>query len=148
MSSGLSWADLFIEDPSVDFVRIFSCWPQHAFGRVRPIGLSVFGDCYFEREDGTVHVLDPLEGAIRQVAPSVAEFSQLTNAPQWQDQNLMPELVASLMSRGVPRSASQVFGFAPHPAFTGKLRADQAIPLDPVVWHSICSQVAAGESQQ
>ena len=140
----LSWSDLFIEDPSVDFGRIFSCWPQHELGRVRPIGLSAFGDCYFEREDGSVLVLDPLEGAIRQVAPSVAEFQQLMNSPQWQAQNLMPSLVAALLSRGLARGATQVFGFAPHPAFTGKLSAEHAMPLDAVVWHSICSEVAAG----
>lgn len=148
MSNNLTWNDLFIQHPSLEFEKIFSCWPQFSFGRIRPIGLSAFGDCYFEHEDGSVHVLDPLEGNIRQVAASQAEFGLCMNSPEWQDKNLMPELVALLNSRGVTKGANQVFGFAPHPAFTGKINPEQAMPLDAVVWHSISGQVFAKSSVQ
>ena len=143
MNRTLSWADLFIEDPMVDFARIFACWPQYNFSLIRPIGLSVFGDCYFETDDGTVHVLDPIERNIREVAPSTTDFAPLMNSAQWQDANLMPAVVAAILSQGISRGAVQVFGFAPHPAITGRIVSEQAIALDAVVWHSICSQIKA-----
>jgi len=70
------------------------------------------------------------------------------NSPEWQESNLMPELVALLISRGVTKGPNQVFGFAPHPAFTGKINPAQAMPLDAVVWHSICGQVFDKSSAQ
>lgn len=82
MNDKISWGDLFITEPSLDYVKIFSCWPQFSVWKVRPIGMSAFGDCYFERDDGSVHVLDPIAGEIRFVANSVDDFSKFMNTHQ------------------------------------------------------------------
>jgi hypothetical protein len=143
MTPKLTWADLFLSGPEIDFSQLLSCWPQHSFGRIRPIGLSAFGDCYFECSDGSVCVLDTLDGNVRAVAKSFFEFSSLMNSPQWQEENLLSLLVSELHARGISRGSGQVFGFAPHPAFVGKIDLDRVMPLDAYVWHSICAQTFA-----
>src|SRR5262245_26522760 len=80
----LTWDDLFIQDAQIDFERIFSCWPQLT-GKVRPIGLSAFGDLFFERPDETVWMLDTFSGEVRRVAASQVEFSKLMNSQHWQE---------------------------------------------------------------
>ena len=146
--NGLQWDDLFQGPAQIDFQRLYSCWPHLQFGRVRPIGMNAFGDCYFEQENGSVHVLDTLEGGIRLVTASVGEFNLCMNTPQWREQNLLASFIANLHAKGISRQPSQVFGFAPHPAFTGKLNPEHVQVLSPYVWHSICGQVFASQNAQ
>lgn len=137
----LSWDDLFSQDPSIDFQRIFSLWPRLNVGRARPIGMSSLGACFFERPDGAVHVLDPLLGEIAQAVSSAADFGKSMNSPAWQDRFLRPSVVREVVARGLTREPSQVFGFAPHPRFGGgSLDPRRAVVLDAVVWHSIAAQ--------
>lgn len=137
----LTWADLFHEGSEVDFPSLFAQWPGLIEGPIQPIGMSAFGDLYFRRPDGTVHVLDLLEGGIRQVAASDADFRANMNSRAWQDANLMPEVVALLRERGLQPGPGQVYGFAPHPALVGKLDFKTAVVLDAVVWHTLCRQI-------
>ena len=136
----LSWSDIFLDGPEFDFQHVLAQWSPLVEGQLQPIGMSAFGDLYFLRPDGTVHVLDVLEGAVRQVAESQAEFGTSMNSREWQDANLMPDVVWQLQQRGLIRGNGQVFGFAPHPAFVGKIAPETAMALEAVVWHSICSQ--------
>ncbi|OZB46426.1 MAG: hypothetical protein B7X60_08755 [Polynucleobacter sp. 39-45-136] len=130
-----------MQEPELDFQHVLEQWSPLISGPVKPIGMSAFGDIYFLRPDGTVHVLDVLEGAVRHVAESETAFGAYMNSQEWLDANLMPEVVWQLHRRGLVRSPGQVFGFAPHPAFVGKIAPETAMVLDAVVWHSICSQL-------
>ena len=38
----LTWDDLFIQDPAIDFRSILACWPEDR-GNILPIGLLPFG---------------------------------------------------------------------------------------------------------
>jgi len=64
----LTWADLFIEEPLLDVGRLLRLWPRTVGDVLRPIGMSAFGDIYFERPRGQVERLDVLEGGVHCVA--------------------------------------------------------------------------------
>ena len=137
----LSWNDLFIQDPSIDVAQLLSEWrPPRVIGPVQPIGLSAFGDVYFLRPDGSVHVLDGFEGEVRLAAHSDEEFAAYMKSASWQDANLMPAVIQQLHARGLALGPGQVFGFAPHPALVGKIKPEGALVLSARAWHSICSQ--------
>jgi hypothetical protein len=142
MTTKLTWEDLFLQDPQIDFGRIFDCWPQVG-EKVRPIGLSAFGDAFFAKPDDSVWRLDSFSGETRKVASSQAEFAQHMNSPPWQEENLRSELVFELREKGFERSAVQVFAPVPHPAHVGSVCLDKPQVLDAVVWHSISSQALA-----
>ena len=136
----ISWEDIFLDINEFDVRRVLEQWAPLVSGPLQPIGMSAFGDVYFIRPDETVHVLDVLEGQLKQVAPNQAEFAACMNSKEWQEGNLLPGVVWQLHNRGIKRAPGQVFGFVPHPAFAGKIDPERAMPLDAVVWHSICSQ--------
>lgn len=138
--TSLTWNDIFIDATQLDFTQLLLEWPGMATGNIRPIGASVFGDLFFELKTGEVQKLDVLEGGVHTAAESFQQFTSLMNLQEWQEQNLLTQGVALLKMRGVPRGPSQVFGFAPHPALTGKLDWSKVMPLDVVVWNSICVQ--------
>lgn len=82
-----------------------------------------------------------MEGAVHEVAESQQAFAECMNSKEWQDSNLMPEVVWQLQNRGLVRSTGQVYGFAPHPSLAGKIAPDTDMTMDAVVWHSICAQL-------
>jgi hypothetical protein len=141
--NSLSWDDLFVDASHLDFHALLAEWHGLVVGSVRPIGASVFGDLYFERKSGEVVKLDVLEGGVHPVAATFTEFAALMNSVEWQRLNLLSEGVALLKDKGVSRASGQFFGFAPHPAFVGRIVWDTVMPLDFVVWNSICAQSLA-----
>lgn len=142
--SQLSWEDLFTDASHLDFERLFAEWPGLVSGSVRPIGASAFGDLFFERRTGGVEKLDVLEGGLHPVAASFEEFSNLMNSADWQKVHLLSNGVALLKDKGVSKTQAQFFGFAPHPSLAGKIVWSSVLPLDAIVWHSICAQTLGG----
>ena len=139
--SALKWTELFSEDPSIDFTRLLSLWPATVKGALRPIGMSAFGDVYFERPGGTVERLDVLEGGVNHVAATVEAFKELMNTPSWQEQHLLSQGIALLLARGLSRGPNECFAFAPHPVFVGKVDFGLAMVMGAFSWHSVCSQL-------
>ena len=146
MSSQLSWDDIFVDAAHLDFGNLLAQWPSLVNGQVRPIGASVFGDLFFERRSGKVEKIDVLEGGLHPIADSFRDFSALVNSRDWQEQHLLTEGVALLRDKGVTRAVGQFFGFAPHPSLAGRIVWSTVMPLDAVVWNSICAQTLSGHS--
>lgn len=138
--SKLSWSDIFTDASALPFQRLLEQWPRMVVGRLRPIGASAFGDLFFERPSGEVERLDVLEGGVHPVANSFDDFSSLMNLRDWQESSLLTQGVALLSEREIVRGPGQFYGFAPHPSFTGKIDWARVMPLDAVVWHSLCAQ--------
>ncbi|VVD99640.1 hypothetical protein PEP31012_02051 [Pandoraea eparura] len=137
----LSWRDIFVEGVVLEGIPLAQQWPHTLTGRLRLIGASAFGDLFFERLGGGVETLDVLEGGVRKVASSTQEFASLMNNPTWQAESLLTDGVALLFERGVHRNDEQFFAFAPHPILAGKILWDRVMPMDAIVWHSICAQL-------
>lgn len=138
--NSLTWDDLFVDASLLDFNSLLLEWPDQIAGEIRPIGASAFGDLFFERRSGDVIKLDVLEGGVHLVAPSFQRFGDLMNSPEWQEQHLLSQGIALLKEKGLSRNQGQFFGFAPHPALTGHIDWSRVMPLDAVVWNSICAQ--------
>lgn len=142
------WPDIFVNASDLDFQGLVSQWPRTVSGQLQPIGASAFGDLFFQRANGNVERLDVLEGGTHFVASSYDEFKSLMNSPAWQEQNLLTQGVALLLEKNISRGPNQFWGFAPHPALVGKIDWARVMPLDAVVWHSICAQVLDSHSLQ
>ncbi|MBL1271175.1 MAG: hypothetical protein COB25_001875 [Oceanospirillales bacterium] len=137
----ISWSEIFLQGAEIDFGQLLEQWSPLVSGKIQPIGLSAFGDIYFLQPDGSVKVLDVLEGAVHEVAESQRAFGECMNSKEWQDSNLMPEVVWQLQNRGLVRKPGEVYGFAPHPSLAGKVSPETAMVMDAFVWHSICAQL-------
>jgi len=142
--SKLRQTDLFTDDPSLDIGRLIGLWSNTLTGQLRPIGMSAFGDVFFERPTGQVERLDVLEGGVLRVAQDRDEFARLMNTQSWQERTLLSEGVLLLLERGLQRQSHQCFAFAPHPSLIGKVDWGRAVVMDAYPWHSICSQLLDG----
>jgi hypothetical protein len=140
----LEWSDIFVDASALKGIPLFQQWPNTVQGRVALIGASAFGDLFFSRPEGAVEQLNVLEGGVHHVAATFEKFTRLMNTPKWQESMLLTQGVALLAERGIPRGSQQFYGFAPHPRWTGRIDWARVMPLDAVVWHSICAQTLDG----
>jgi hypothetical protein len=136
----LRWSDIFVEASELEGMPLFEHWPYTVRGQLALIGASAFGDLFFVRLEGIIECLDVLEGGVHQVAPNFEEYMRLRDTQEWQESMLLSQGVAFLAERGISRGSQQFYGFAPHPVWGGRIDWAHVMPLDAIVWHSICAQ--------
>jgi hypothetical protein len=133
---------LFRQEPDFDYAPLLRMWPRHVTGRVRPLGVSVFGDVFLERADGAIHELDVLDCCVRVAAPSRSEFRRLLRSTAWRADHLMADLAAVLYERNIRAGPGTCIGFAPHPRLSGSIEFDSALIMELASWHTVCSALA------
>jgi hypothetical protein len=138
----LTWDDLIVDQVTPDEAAAWLAeWEWLGLGRIAPIFLSRFGNWFFHRLDGSVHMLEIAEASVEQVAPDFARFQVAVNTLEWQEQYLYSALVLRYRREGIVALGRQVIGFAPHPAFVVSLDKCKPMVFDMIVWQSICSQI-------
>ena len=147
----LTWDDLLIQ--SADPTELAECLEPWSFlvqGEVAPIFLNRFGSWFLRRRDGTIAMLDVLDGSVEQVATNFDEFSALVNTSEWQEQFLLSFAVFHLHEAGIVATGSQCYAI-PHPGIGGPNPTLGAPPnpkftmlADLKVWQSICRQSLGG----
>jgi hypothetical protein len=144
MSERLGWNDLIIQPLDGPEARAWlQRWTGIVSGQVAPILMSMFGDWYLRRPDGTTDELSVIEGTCVRVASTYEEFWSLVNAQAWQEDHLLSWLVFDLHQRGLIPKAGQCYGFAPHPLISGAIKAEHAMVMQIGAWQSICAQLVA-----
>lgn len=137
----LTWDDLIVDHVTPDEAASWMAdWEWLGLGRIAPIFLSRFGNWFFHRPDGSVHMLEVTEAVVEQVAPDFATFQAAVNTQDWQEQYLYSALVLQYRRQGVTALGRQAIGLAPHPVFVDSLDKCKAMVLDMIVWQSICGQ--------
>jgi hypothetical protein len=137
----LTWDDLIVDNVTPDEAAAWlGDWDWLGIGRMAPIFLSRFGNWFFHRPDGSIHMLEVSEAVIEQVAPDFGQFQAAVNTQAWQEQYLYSALVLRYRRQGVIASGRQAIGLAPHPALVPSISSCKPMVLDMVVWQSICAQ--------
>jgi hypothetical protein len=137
-----TWDDLLIQNIApAEAARCLGLWSHLVHGRVAPVFMSKFGDWFLRRPDGSTVELSVIEGTFETVAQTPQEFSALANTQDWQELHLLSLHVHALHQRGLVPGPGQCYGFAPHPAFTGKIDVSTAMVMDILVWQSISAQM-------
>lgn len=136
----------FIANPSESAISAaLSVWPELAGRRIRPLLVTAFGDIYVETDTGEILAAKPIELECVRVCESVEKLRELFSNPRWAEEHLITHLALLAQERGIARQQHQVFAFAPHPAFTGKLRVENLLPMDINIWHHISNQLRGAQ---
>src|SRR4051794_691807 len=77
----LTWNDLLIQDADPDeLAACLAPWSFMLQGDVAPIFLNRFGSWFLRRRDGSVQLLEVLEGTVHGVATTDEQFTALVNS--------------------------------------------------------------------
>jgi hypothetical protein len=142
MAVKLTWDDLLIQKFSESDVREWlGYWSGMIGGRLAPVSMSMFGDWFLRRPDGSTEELSVIEGTRSVVASTPQEFASFVNTQAWQEEHLLSLHVLKLRERGVIPGPGQCYAFSPHPALYGRIDIDRVMLMDIGVWQSICAQL-------
>jgi Domain of unknown function (DUF1851) len=136
-----TWADLLIDDSSLDFSRLLRDWRWLLVGSFRVVVGSKFGDWFVERPGGAVEMLDMRSGKLNQVAASRGEFYELIRTREKQEEWLLSDLVMRLKEKGIVLGPGQCYAFSVPPIFGGTVDPDSVEVMDLAVWVSFCGQI-------
>lgn len=132
----------FVATPSAaDLQQALACWPELASRQIRPYLVTAFGDVFVETREGPVLLVDALELAVDEVAPSVDALNALLADSEWASERLLVDVVVLADERGVTRAPEQVFAVAPHPRLGGSITVDSLLVMSLPAWHTICASI-------
>ena len=137
----LTWEDLIVDRVTeAEAAAWLADWQWLGLGRIAPVFLSRFGNWFFLRPDGAVHMLHVCEAVVELVAPDFDKFQALVNTQEGQEKCLYSALVLQFRRQGIVARGRDAIGFAPHPAFVSSLDACKVMVLTMNVWQAICGQ--------
>lgn len=137
----LTWDDLLIQNiRPADAQLWIEPWSRLLSGQCAPIFMSMFGDWFLRRPDGSTDELSVIAGTLQRVASTPEEFAACVNRVEWQERHLLSFHVAQLHERGLIPVSGECYGFAPHPVFTGRIDIGFARIMPIRVWQSVAAQ--------
>jgi hypothetical protein len=123
------------------YARALSSWSWAGLAGKTARFTSLFGDVFFEADDGAWWFLDGVEGTFTRVWDSRVEMEFTLAGPGGRDRYLLAHMVAAAEDRGIVACGNQVYAFVPPPIVRGGLDADSLHTLDFVVAVNIAGQI-------
>jgi hypothetical protein len=107
-----------------------------------PILLAASGDAFVQDlSDGSIHVLDTIEGKLQEVAGSVEEFRSLLSDKEFVNNYFAVQMVGDLRASGLVLSQGQVYSFKHPPALGGDFSLGNIELSDTEVHFSLSGQI-------
>lgn len=107
----------------------------------RPFRMTMFGDWFFEAPDGSVHMLDLLEGDLKRIADSMAALAELDKREDKREELYLEDFVVRCRSEGVELKEGECLGWRLHPKLGGTLSADNIQPFSIRLYQSLVGQL-------
>lgn len=106
-----------------------------------PVGMTIFGDWFFEAWDGRVYFLDLVSGALEEIAESRSEFLDRRGLPANLDRWYMADLALLCLENGLVPAEGQCLGFKVPPVLGGELDLENIEVCGLAVHQSLMGQL-------
>lgn len=134
--------DLTVNFTHVDRSALLTEWRWMIGTHKLPILVTAMGTAFVQdTQDGTISLLDPGEGKLREIAASFDEFQALLSDQEFVLAEFLVEDFASLRDGGRSLSQGQVFGFVQPPVLGGSFDVGNLEPTDMEVHFSVSGQI-------
>ena len=140
----MQWKRLSIDPSALDCDRLLSDWRWLVPPGLRPFSLTLFGDWFFEDDDGRVHFLDTVGGELSQIAPTRDAFLAMRERSENLDQWYMADLALLCLERGLRPREGECLSFKIPPVLGGPLDPDNIEVCDLMVHESLTAQLHRG----
>jgi len=112
---------LFIEPSSNDVADALDGWKWIGLEGLEPTAISTFGDIFFRAADGSIHHLDMIDGRLKPISASWAEFGDLVQDADNQNDLLLAGFVIAARKNGLILGAGQCYDFQKPPVLGGEM---------------------------
>jgi hypothetical protein len=84
-----------------------------------PLFITAFGDWTFGAPDGSLWLLETLEGSLNPIAENSTEYNERKASEAWLDENLMAGWFVIALGDGLAPSSDECIGWKIHPLLGG-----------------------------
>lgn len=138
MGANANWA--LIPIPAKRAAAFLERWAWLVDRPVQPFALSLFGDLFVEARDGSVSIIDAMEGVMRGLTASRRAFeSEVAQGSDSAREWLLLDTVELLKERGVLVRAGQCYGWKVPPLLGAPLTTDNVEVFEIDVYQTIVS---------
>ena len=116
---------LFIEPSGKDVAEALDGWTWIGLDGLEAAAVSAFGDIFFRAADGSVKLLDMIEGRLTPVSGTWSELKTQLNDADRQDDLLLAGLVMAARRKGLVLDAGQCYDFKKPPVLGGEMSVEQ-----------------------
>lgn len=140
----MNWDRLSIDVSGLDCESLLESWRWLVPTELRPFSLTIFGDWFFEGDQGEVVFLDTVAGELVIVADSRAEFLEAREVPENRDEWYLADLAAECWESGLRPQAGQCLSFKIPPVLSGPIDVGNVEVSDLLVHESLLGQIHEG----
>lgn len=139
----LTKIDFFINVSSNEFLKAYESfvWLEKDIIHKDVLQITAFGDLIFRNANGSVSMLDLIEGSIADIADSVNDFQNKISRKTFQEDILLSNLILSLKEKNILRNEHQVYAFKLPMVLGGKAQTENIHLMDLKVWIHIIGQI-------
>jgi hypothetical protein len=135
----LEWS--LIEVSETEIRQALDGWTWIGLDGLTVVAISAFGDIFLRSPDRAIHMLDTLEGKLKRVAASLANFAAQLQEPTIRDDWLLSGLVNAAQTRGMLLEPGECYDFRVAPVIGGKMDLDSMHKLSFVVKVHLAGQL-------
>jgi hypothetical protein len=106
-----------------------------------PLFVTMLGDWIFGAADGSLWALDMLEGNLRQVASSAAEYNRLNKSREWLEETLLIDWYEVALEAGLVGAPDDCIGWARHPMVGGRIERANLRRFSMRIYQSLMGQL-------
>lgn len=133
--------DLTIPIDGLDSDELLREWRWVVPEDHRPFRMTVFGDWLLEAPDGSIHLLDLLEGELKRIAGSMGELGELEQQEDQREELYLEGFVMRCRAEGVKLGEGECLGWRLHPKLGGNLSVDNIQPFSIRVYQCLVGQL-------
>ncbi len=106
-----------------------------------PLFLTALGDWIFGAPDGSLWLLEMLEGSLSSIAANAAEYNRLKSSDEWLDETLLAHWFVIALGKGMAPSTDECIGWKVHPILGGPLDETNLQLFTMKVYQSLMGQL-------
>lgn len=115
----LQW--MFIDILDADIQRGLDGWKWIGLEGLTAVAISAFGDVFFRTPEGTIQMLDTIEGSLKEVAESLAHLTAQLQETGTRDDLLLGGFVNAARAKGMRLGEGECYDFEVAPVLGGKM---------------------------
>lgn len=118
----MDYKNFLVDFSSVDLTDVYSewMWLIDVSDLSRPLGMTSFGDLFFQKDNYEVYFLDTLEGTVELFAESQEEMIAKLSVQENLDNYMMTALVTTLREKNIKLKINELYIFNVHPIIGGE----------------------------
>jgi hypothetical protein len=137
----MSTAPSLVRHVTQNDIGLLADWRWIVPDALEPLFITALGDWIFGAPDGSLWLLEMIEGSLGRIAANGAEYNRLKASEEWLNETLMAGWFVVALGNGLAPTENQCIGWKIHPLLGGAFDKANLQLFDMTVYQVIMGQL-------